>query len=147
VHLDLTKVLKSCKPHLLDTYHSETFLISPPGHPMELQDANVPAPATLSTPSKSVNQRSRGGMRSRTLECPACSVTFSQNKLDRLKRHAQKKHSTELQHILRIIDAKFPPWKPKTTQGNKCNKCGTFVRGSKFHLLRHQEKCNVLPVK
>ncbi|XP_034250837.1 lysine-specific demethylase 4A-like [Thrips palmi] len=147
VHLDLTNVLKSCKPHLLDTYQNETFLIFPPGHPMELQDVKTTALATPHTSIKIVNRGSRGGMRSRTLECPDCSSTFTQNKLDRLKKHVKKNHSTDMLRLLRIIDAKYPPWKPKTTHGKMCNICGSFVRGSRFHLDRHKATCSVLPAQ
>ncbi|KAJ1526464.1 hypothetical protein ONE63_009597 [Megalurothrips usitatus] len=151
VNLDFTNILKKCRPDLLDVYKTGTALVFPVGHPLEVVGCSLTTPiqsskvsdARGSSKDKSTSShevQNHRGIKGRILHCPECNVSFKENEMQRLKCHIMKHHSEKADRLLRVVAAKYPPWKPKTTGGFRCKVCSVFMRGSKTHLSMHYKK-------
>lgn len=163
----MTPLLQKYRPELLHEYLLGSGQFFPPGHPRQVftgpvnqkisgTSGNTGGEACIETHAKkrevvqacqrnlgpernkeTLSRMKKPGSKSRTLVCPQCAASYSENKMSRLRAHIKKHHSQQAKKLLRKVDCQYPPWKPKTTTGNTCTICSRFIRGTVTHLQRH----------
>lgn len=148
VHLDLTYLLKSYRPDLLDTYLMSSALKPPSGHPCNIiqptRDMAVGSENSSLPKEDQAVQRKKEVVKAtkvrQTLYCPSCDQSFVDNRLGRLIKHVKQKHVEEADKLLSIISEKYPPKRPKTVLKFMCQVCQKCLVGSSTHVRAHHAK-------